>query len=361
MLIYIILFILFLIPAIQQALVNKKNILFFVGILLSAILAGVRFRVGNDWPEYVEYYNTLPELDSLKNLSQYRYESLYTILNSLFKTLGFGYQFFFFVFSLITTTVLLYAICKFNKRYLYLSFLIYFSYHFLPYEMNMIRQGIAASWIFLGFYYSSVGDLRKYLLCILVAFLFQSIGILFLPFYWLNRIKWNRKWMLISLGACFFVYLSLDFLSFIDYAPLFQNQINYYATDYYSGQETSSYGITMGLVFNFVVAVFAWQCALKKEYENSMITRVAVNALLYSFIIGIALNNMAIFVERIVGILNMTIIIILPRLIDYFNKRHRFIFLCGIILYCLLFFRATVYTKGGYKDQYQYIPYTYKL
>lgn len=360
MAIYIFLFLCFLIPALQQAITHKRNDFFYVVIIASSIIVAVRYQIGNDWRAYVDYYTGTPGLFDIK-FSEYSREWLFFLFFSFFKTFGCPYQVAFFFFSLVTSWVLLYAIKKFYNRYLFLSFLIYFSYHFLQYETNMIRHGMAASWIFLSMYYSSKENLKKYIICVMVAFMFQSIGIIFLPFYWLYRINLNKKWLLVIFGACLFVFISIDLFALVGIAPLFQDNVDYYLNDYYAGKDVTSYGITTGILFNLVIALYARFFALKKEYQESMAVRVAINALLYSFFFALALNSVAIFVERIVGILNMTIIIILPMLMDFINKRYRLLFLCGILAYCIMFFTAIMHTKGGPKDQFQYIPYSYKL
>lgn len=362
MIIYALLFFLFLLAALQQTVFKQRTILFALTIVLSAIIVGIRYKVGNDWGEYVDYYKTIPILEHLRNLSYYRYENLYTILNSLFKTAGLGYQFFFFVFSLTTSVILLIAIRNFNRKYIYLSFLIYFGYHFLQYEMNMIRHGMAASIIFLAFYYSAEKKLGRYMLCIFVASMIQLFSLIFIPFYWLNRIRINGKGLLIIMSISIILYVLMDFFSITTSIPLFQHQIEYYLGDFYvNRRDESSYGITVGMVFYFIVGLLARFKYMRFSYENDSQSRVLINLLLFSFIIGLSLNQVGIFVERIVGVVNMSIIVVLPQFLDIFPGKKRMLFLCGIFIYCLWSFNTSVHMKGNNNRVYQFVPYNYHL
>lgn len=360
MAVYILLFILFLIPAFQESLLKQKNYAFSLVFIFASIIVAVRYQVGNDWSNYVKDYQTTPELSDLKP-KHFEREFLYVILVSFFKTIGGGYQILFFFFSILTTGTLLIGIYKFEKKCLFLAFLIYFSYHFLQYEMNMVRHGIAASWMFLAFYYSSQRDFKRYLLYNIIAALFQAFALIFIPFFWLNRINFNWKKLLIITGIGVFVFVSLDLFNVGLTIPFFQNRINYYLDDYYSGTDNTSYGISLGMIFYFVLAIFARFFIFKREYEESMLYRVIINALIYSFVVGVALNSVAIFVERIVGVLNMTSIILLPMIMNRYKKEKKLVIFAFIILYCIFFFRAVLLTPGPMGIGFHYVPYMYKL
>lgn len=360
MTIYILLFILFLIPATQESLYKQKNYFFYFIIFLSSLLVAIRYQVGNDWENYVGYYQDIPDMFHLK-LKDFNREFLFVLMVSLFKTIGFGYQILFFAFSIMTSGILLRGIYKFDRSCLFLSFFIFFCYHFIPYEMNTVRHGIATSWVFLAFYYSSQKDLKKYLLLIVIASMFQAFALVFIPFYWLNSLNLNLKTLILFVGGGLFVYASLDLMGIGLALPLFQSNIDYYLNDYYAGEEVVSYGISMGMLFNFILALYARFVIFKREYEESYKYRVIVNSLFFSFIVGLAFNSVGIFVERIVSVLNMTIILLLPMFMYRYKKGSRVLAFGFIVLFCILYYRAILYTAGPQGIGYQYIPYMYKL
>ena len=164
----------------------------------------------------------------------------------------------------------------------------------------------------------------------------------------------------IMLGVALTIYLVMDFFSIEFALPIFQHQMDYYLGDFYSDKDESAYGISSGLIFYLIIGVISRFFILEKEYKNNYKIKTVINLLIYSFIVGLALNQIGILVERIVGILNMGCMIVLPLLYDKFRGHLKLICFSCIIVLCVLFFYSSLYTRGGY-NKYQYIPYTYKL
>lgn len=125
----------------------------------------------------------------------------YAAAMALVKALGGEFE----LFLLLINIGALWLIFKtFNKYspYIALSWLLYFTLY-IGYNHTILRQGIAMGLTIFSFRYIVEQKAWKFLLLIGLGFSFHSATLLFLPAYWIGKIKWSDKTAYILLVLTF--------------------------------------------------------------------------------------------------------------------------------------------------------------
>lgn len=182
--------------------INSMNSHLF--LWLSAVpflyIAAMRYNVGTDYEEYTKLQ--IPML--LKGVDyKLKFEYLYQLLIKIGVALG-DVQWVF----ILTHLVLLFVLWKALKNLsvdLRLSIFIFMFGTFFNYSLNTMRQCISIVIFLYAIKYIVNRDLFKYIIAIIIAFLFHKTGIFYLPLYWLSLLKIDDKLglVLIGLGAVF--------------------------------------------------------------------------------------------------------------------------------------------------------------
>lgn len=187
---------------------NKSKFLFyFIAILIPSLLAGGRADfVGTDVRNYVEpiqlYANTCSNMTDylnsnvqlVNNVTFSRIEKGYTLLIYLCSRFDKTLFLNFFITEFLILLLVLIGLYKFkqqNKNFsISMGMLIYYLV-FYNMSLNMVRQSIAMSFLFLGFVYLIQKEWIKYLVFVVIAILFHRTAIIgMIPlfiYYFLTR------------------------------------------------------------------------------------------------------------------------------------------------------------------------------
>ena len=195
--------------------VEKKITALLPALTLMAIFIGLRdFSIGTDTLNYVTIYKYIPAFgDYLTHFDAgfrgNRMEMGFFILLSVFKSLSISAHLMLVLVSFLSLIVLAYAYKKIAPNY-YLAIYVYtVSIFFFSLEYNILRQGIATSFVVLALHF--LIDKRKllYLFFVAVGASFHVIALLSLCVYPFKNFKWQRKYVA-------FAFLLLVAFSFID-------------------------------------------------------------------------------------------------------------------------------------------------
>lgn len=181
---------------------------FFVLLSLVLILvAGLRYRVGTDYPAYYKGFLSYAEdfWNSLKGFDEPGYRFMCRIL-AIFTSEPAVSIFF---ASLITIGISLIVIYRHTDKLL-LAILFFVFLGCWHNSFNAVRQCMAASIAFCGFQYARDKKLAKYILIIFLAFLFHRSAIIMLPLYFLINIDIKFKNILFLIAATVVVLLSYE-------------------------------------------------------------------------------------------------------------------------------------------------------
>lgn len=350
---FFVVFIIFKFKGINNLYVSK--VLVFTLILLSFF----RYNVGTDFIQYSERLVTAPFLiNFLQDASIIEFGS--NFIMSLIKTLGLSIHYYFLIMTSISMLVIYKVFNKIDPDYVLIFLFLYFCLFFLSFQFNIIRHGVMASFVWLAFIHGFNRNIKKFILFILFGFLFHGLSLFFLPFYLFFN-KNIKTIVLIVILVTSFVFGLLDpfnlLLNIIPSNTFFYDKLHYYIIEYYAGSINKSYGITLGTIIYLILLLIL--IIYRKKISQS--TPFADN-LLVIFVIALSLNfffnKYAIFVERIVSVLYVSIIVILPPFFNAIAKNQitKKIFLLLILMYgTLIFYKVTHYkNKFGVN---QFVPY----
>lgn len=167
---------------------RKWRVAYYISYLFLCGIPIFSYEIGGDIQRYMAWY--IKEVKPLDGFSfdDFRYEPLFCLIISFFKTIRLSW---FIVYAIIILFIN-YSIFSFGSRYIthfFTFILLYFLLHF--YEMNFepIRQSIAMGIFLLSIPFLEEGNIRKYLLLIIVAigFHISAVFALLLPFF-----KWAK-------------------------------------------------------------------------------------------------------------------------------------------------------------------------
>lgn len=152
------------------------------------LLNGLRSEiVGADTTSYLIFFNNLKNQDMQTVLSG-RLEMGFSFFSKLLVEIGFNERMFLFAVSaaiLIPVAIFIYK----NSYNVYLSYYFYITFGFYGATFNTLRQNIAYGIILLSFTYIKERKFLKFLIVIVIASSFHISAWLFLPAYFLSKIK----------------------------------------------------------------------------------------------------------------------------------------------------------------------------
>lgn len=292
--------------------------LYVLAFVLLVFHDGFRWEVGTDWAPYYNYFEhcTSPEAQSLG------FEVGYSLLNQIVYLLTGSYS----VFLIIHACILYIAVFIFCKQYsLYPILSIFLYYCLLIGNLGMNRQFLALVFVFISIRYIIERNLFKFLLCIIVGFLFHSSIILFLPAYIIGNKVLSTKFIIIILLLSIGIYFS----GIINHIPNsvalllpgnLQSKYEIYTSK--ESQSISIVNIVLGLLirmsFLLVLLVF------RKRFASSPIKErfnLFLNLYLVSIVIYIIFNGsvLQIIVSRGLLYYNIVSIIIIPYILALFK------------------------------------------
>ena len=169
--------------------ISRPNSFFVFGALASLVLvSGLRSNIGDTY-----FYKHTYEINTFTwEFIQSQKDIGFGILQMLLKRLSDDPQVLIFTTALITNTLIVIVLYKYS-RMLELSLYVYITGGLFLVSMNGIRQVLAAAIAFTALKYIINGNLKRYILVILIASLFHQSALVLLPIYFLVQFKaWSK-------------------------------------------------------------------------------------------------------------------------------------------------------------------------
>lgn len=183
---------------------SRKTVFYFL-ILLISIFIGFRSNLP-DYTNYVNFYLKLPT-NFMQAIKISNFDFLFIIFSVFLKLLYNNIYFYFFIIAFITIYLTFNAYKKLSNYYL-ISIYLYISSILLFLPMVQIRNALALGIIMNSIKYISTKEKGKYFSLIILASFFHWSSIVFIPVYYLNKIKFKTK-MNILLLILFPIIISL--------------------------------------------------------------------------------------------------------------------------------------------------------
>ena len=257
---------------------NWKRFIVFVVIFLLAF----SYQMGTDWLNYQYFYDDDVPNIKLNNLfSNFQFmfssEKGFVLLNILFYNLGFNYE----LFTGIVIGSCLFLILNFIEKKsdnFYFSFFLSIVMFLFGYSLEpVLRQLIALALIITGFKYIEKRCFFKYLLIIILAVQFHLSAFIAIFFYFLEKIKLNKKRaFLIFIG----IYILILFLFniFLELSHIFPKLLKYeyyFFSSYYGLARSRTilgelYHIIIIVIYGYIIFYSYNFSPRKKNYIKNM-------------------------------------------------------------------------------------------
>lgn len=167
---------------------KRISVFFWLSAIPFLLVAALRYQVGTDYTTYVEIQ--IPQL--LRGVDyRLKYEYFYQILIKLGMALG-GYQVVFFLTHLVLLFFVWKALKNTSADYCVSIFIFMFGCYF-NLSLNIMRQVIAMAVFMYAMKYIVRGQPVKYLGMMIVGFLFHKTAAVFIPLYFLGKIRIRER------------------------------------------------------------------------------------------------------------------------------------------------------------------------
>ena len=236
--------------------------IFAVGLYI-ALVAGFRsINIGIDTRSYFNVFMDAAPLSLYAIFDKASMEPGYCLFNYFICNLFGNFQVLLILISLFFVLTVSFLIYRYS-RIPWMSFFLFVTFGFLTFSMSGLRQTIAIGLCVLCFLFMKNRKFIISVICLVSAVFFHYSAIFFVPVYFIDRLKWTKRNVAISIfiGAVVFIFSSLIF-SFI----------NNYARMSYESMDT---GGNLMLLFNLFIVFIGL------VYKDKIIAKDAVNSFFF--------------------------------------------------------------------------------
>ena len=318
-----------------------KYFFLFVSFILPLFISAARYAVGTDYFNYINYY-FIPMLNGGKlpfSSKEYAF-----ILLIKFATLINEYQVIFIISSMLILLFIFKGIWKYNSKY---KIYIYIMYIFLifPTSFNNIRQNISIAILIYNLNSIFEKNLRKYILFSILAILFHSSSIIFLPMYFIYNkilIKNGKRYIFYEMVIYIFLLVTImldDFLlGIIEKNTIFSRYGQYFYKNSIVNGNNYEFYLKL-LIFLTLIPIF--QMLKNNKPENKFLIFCLTIDLIFCYT---GFKNP--YLKRIGLYYSCYLIFLLPEVIEIFSNKFKIILKILIVAYSITMFLLSFYVLG---------------
>ena len=332
---------------------QKSELKFFIfpTFILFLVIDGFRkSSVGGDLSVYVSIFkNNALKIPEISKIFKSRFEAGYIISNQIIRSMTENYSIFLFIFAFITLWIWFYVLYKYSKN-MYMSLIIYFSsLGMFLYSFSNIRQGLAVAIGFLGFYLFFEKKNIRGIICIFLAPLFHSSGVICILFLFLRNVRLNHKHysVLFLSTLALLPFIKMLFAIVISIFPQYSPYLE--SSWFIESNKWSPVLLTLlyGLIFVF------GELIMKKQYLTKL--EEAIKALFFINLILTMTTLQTALLERFVFYISPIVTLYIPMVLyKVTEKKLRWILFYVIILIYFMILLVFIYFKP---EWYQIVPY----
>ena len=187
---------------------GKLFIWFFLYIYM-VLLMGLRYKVGGDTLNYMDWHYYAPSLSEWKLFDVSNpYEPGFTLLGSFSRSISKEFWVFELIHAFILNTCIFYFIAK-NTKYRFLGLFICFLFYYLYFSTEILRESIAVFVFVLNYKYFEKKQWLKYYISVFVACLFHISAVFLIILPLMRSVKMNQYFLFI-LGLFLLLMLNLN-------------------------------------------------------------------------------------------------------------------------------------------------------
>lgn len=295
---------------------------FLIVFLLLFLFAACRGDIGRDYHVYVSYFKVLAS----KDLSYYIkkipfYEPCNYFLPVISKSIVGVRYFLYLTFAMFAFLGVYFKLRAFRMSVsFFLSVMLYVTNFFLLHEMTQIRAGISTGiFLLFGTRYIYQRNLLGYVLCILGASFFHYSSVVFLPLYFLNPFKLDKRvFGGLLIGASILSILRINILNpaILSFVP----KIQVYMELIESEGEVLRIWNNPGFLINlFVTSILFVKSDLVKDKNPYFLLFLKVN--IVSLLCYMLLAGFPIFAIRISQMFGVVQLLLFPTLVFVFREK----------------------------------------
>jgi len=320
---YLIYNFLFLISLMSSKIKYYNIVLLFIIVTL---FASLRYNVGPDYESYVNSYYTIVKYNLVSSPDYL----LFHYLSSLFSIyMDRGYIAVFAIYFSITFLLILKVLD--NRKILFFGIFVFFSFGFFFDSLDRIRQYLALAIFFYALTDIENNNFITYFIKIILASFIHMSAFLLIPFYFISKLKINKKIMLILL----IIMLILSFIGgFHNFVNMIYSYIPYYNEKYYNSSfALSQTTISLGFLGRALVLIITVVLAPINEKLRTII---------FFGIVFILIGEGNLNISRFSAYLLSPIIIALPLLLKKIKNKNYFYILIPTLLFLIILFEFDI-------------------
>ena len=167
----------------------------------------------------------------------------------------------------------------------YISILLFVMCGFYFDSMNLVRQYVAISLLFVAFTFFLNGENIKYLLCVLLAALFHYSVLVIFPFILLSRFRYSNWLLAIILCISYFggTYLLNLIVSYVMPSLMELGRYQYTIEDFDSGINTGILKLFYNLLGVFILLLYTKRVQTQYVFVNMVIIGLVLYNTFYLF------------------------------------------------------------------------------
>lgn len=306
----------------EQLKIRKKagaGLFYLLTLVVIVCFSSFRaFYVGTDTGTYIMLWiNSPDDLISFISIQNFFTEPLYGILSFITKKLSYSYfggryLVLLFFIALLVCGLNLSSICRYSPHRT-LSFIVFLLLGFYTFHFNGARQAIAISIFLFSLRYIINSNLNKYLICLLIGFLFHKTILICLPFYYFFRKPLTVKMVAVIVFTSIIMALFIN--SLVEYASSFDQRYSGYADNEFEGGGAVTTIYYFGMLFWLFFAKSA-NSINSKMYDISLLSMCIVACFTT---VSVILNLNPSGMLRLSGYFSQLLIIAIPMSIYSFK------------------------------------------
>ena len=169
---------------------------FLFSLLLLILFFGFRGYIGYDWYSYKPNFDNLSFFPLNELIKNRDFEIGFQLYTSFIKLIFNNYFVYNFINVLIDFIILFIVIKRYSK-YPLLSLLLFFGIYGTALEIDLIRNAKSIMLFLLSIEYIEKREPFKFFALNILGILFHFSSILYLPMYFILKIKWNKNFILL--------------------------------------------------------------------------------------------------------------------------------------------------------------------
>ena len=215
------------------------------------------------------------------------YDLGFNIITWVFRAVTSSEQIFFSFFFLSSLFLKIYVFKKMSHS-IVLSLMVSFGFWFLVYDMNGIRQGLSIAVLSVAIYAAYQQNLKKFLLFVLIASSIHFSSVIFLPFYFILKLKIPKTVMLILIVTIFLLTLLgisdflFSLLSSGSEDNVFAKKTDAYSKiDVYNANALFSFGSIHRLLIFIITILTVHKIPADQKLKNLFLVAAFLNISIY--------------------------------------------------------------------------------